>query len=181
MTENLTSERWCFRLIILSFTFLPVAAAAAEPALDVADIERLSVTPTELNLPDSRSRQQLIVTAHAANGHTYDVTRQVKFHPDGAAISVDGNGVVRPIEGGNVLLRIKGFGKTVHVKAKVGDLSHSPPVSFTNEVMAVLGKSGCNAGSCHGHASGKNGFKLSLRGYHPAFDLMSLTHGQFGR
>jgi hypothetical protein len=37
------------------------------------------------------------------------------------------------------------------------------PVSFTNDVMAVLGKAGCNSGACHGHSSGKAGFKLSLR------------------
>lgn len=55
------------------------------------------------------------------------------------------------------------------------------PVSFSNQVMAVLGKAGCNAGTCHGHASGKNGFKLSLRGYNPALDLQALTRDHAGR
>src|SRR5262249_10184752 len=49
------------------------------------------------------------------------------------------------------------------------------------EVMAVLGKAGCNAGTCLGKASGKGGIKLSLRGYNPAADLEAITHGQFGR
>ena len=40
---------------------------------------------------------------------------------------------------------------------------------------AVLGKVGCNAGTCHGAAEGKNGFKLSLRGYDPLLDYRSLT------
>ena len=31
-------------------------------------------------------------------------------------------------------------------------------------------KLGCNAGTCHGAQDGKNGFKLSLRGYDPLFD-----------
>ncbi len=30
-------------------------------------------------------------------------------------------------------------------------------------------------GTCHGSAQGKNGFKLSLRGYDPLFDVRSLT------
>jgi len=60
--------------------------------------------------------------------------------------------------------------------------SDSPkPISFTNQVMAVLGKAGCNAGACHGHASGKGGFKLSLRGFDPATDHEALIRQYFGR
>ncbi len=55
------------------------------------------------------------------------------------------------------------------------------PVSFRNEVMAVLSKSGCNAGACHGNASGKGGFKLSLRGEDPESDFRALTREVFGR
>src|ERR1700731_1684588 len=55
------------------------------------------------------------------------------------------------------------------------------PVSFRNEVMAVLSKCGCNQGACHGNQNGKNGFKLSLRGDDPEFDLDVLRHGMLGR
>jgi Protein of unknown function (DUF1549)/Protein of unknown function (DUF1553) len=55
------------------------------------------------------------------------------------------------------------------------------PVSFRNEVMAVLSRGGCNQGTCHGNQNGKNGFKLSLRGEDPAFDLAVLTRDQFAR
>ena len=48
-----------------------------------------------------------------------------------------------------------------------------PQVSFVRDVMPVLSKVGCNAGTCHGAAKGKNGFKLSLRGYDPEFDHQS--------
>ncbi|MBW3599786.1 MAG: DUF1549 and DUF1553 domain-containing protein, partial [Planctomycetes bacterium] len=47
--------------------------------------------------------------------------------------------------------------------------------SFSVHVMAVLSKAGCNMGTCHGNASGKGGFKLSLRGEDPAFDYDALT------
>ena len=40
---------------------------------------------------------------------------------------------------------------------------------------------GCNAGTCHGAAKGKNGFKLSLRGYDPLFDHRALTDDLEGR
>ena len=54
-------------------------------------------------------------------------------------------------------------------------------VSFRNDVMAVLAKAGCSAGTCHGNANGKAGFKLSLRGEDPELDFLALTHDQFGR
>ncbi len=55
------------------------------------------------------------------------------------------------------------------------------PISFRNDVMAVLSKAGCNAGACHGNANGKAGFKLSLRGESPDLDFLALTHDQFNR
>ena len=54
-------------------------------------------------------------------------------------------------------------------------------VSFRNDVMAVLSKAGCNAGTCHGNKNGKGGFKLSLRGQDPAQDYDSLTRDIFSR
>ncbi len=59
--------------------------------------------------------------------------------------------------------------------------AEEPPPSFTNDVMAVLSKAGCNAGTCHGNQNGKGGFKLSLRGQDPAADFLALTRDQFGR
>jgi hypothetical protein len=55
------------------------------------------------------------------------------------------------------------------------------PVSFRNEVMAVLSRGGCNLGACHGNQNGKNGFKLSLRGESPEFDFAVLTRDHLGR
>lgn len=54
-------------------------------------------------------------------------------------------------------------------------------VSFGTDVMAVLSKAGCNMGVCHGNASGKGGFKLSLRGDSPEADFAVLTRDLSGR
>jgi hypothetical protein len=54
-------------------------------------------------------------------------------------------------------------------------------ISFRNDVMAVLSRAGCNQGACHGNQNGKNGFKLSLRGQDPEFDLLALTRDTFSR
>ncbi len=54
-------------------------------------------------------------------------------------------------------------------------------VSFRMDVMPLLSKAGCNAGTCHGNANGKGGFKLSLRGQDPDLDWHALTRDQSGR
>jgi Protein of unknown function (DUF1549)/Protein of unknown function (DUF1553) len=54
-------------------------------------------------------------------------------------------------------------------------------VDFTNDVMPVLSKAGCNLGTCHGNLNGKGGLKLSLRGQDPQFDFDALVMAARGR
>src|SRR5262249_31179754 len=54
-------------------------------------------------------------------------------------------------------------------------------VSFTRDVMPALSRIGCNAGTCHGSAQGRNGFQLSLRGYDPVYDHRALVDDIGGR
>lgn len=53
--------------------------------------------------------------------------------------------------------------------------------SFRNDVMAAISKAGCNLGTCHGNATGKGGFKLSLRGQDIDDDFKALTRDVSGR
>ena len=52
---------------------------------------------------------------------------------------------------------------------------------FAHDVAPVLSRLGCNQGTCHGSAQGKNGFKLSLRGYDPLYDVRALTDDNAAR
>ena len=54
-------------------------------------------------------------------------------------------------------------------------------VTFLRDVAPILNKVGCTSGTCHGAAKGKNGFKLSLRGYDPRFDYEALLYDLSGR
>jgi hypothetical protein len=54
-------------------------------------------------------------------------------------------------------------------------------VTFLRDVAPILNKTGCMTGACHGAAKGKNGFKLSLRGYDPQFDYEALLYDLSGR
>src|SRR5262249_23144759 len=53
-------------------------------------------------------------------------------------------------------------------------------VTFLRDVAPILNKAGCTSGPCHGAAKGKNGFKLSLRGYDPQFDYEALLYDLSG-
>lgn len=54
-------------------------------------------------------------------------------------------------------------------------------LNFTNDILPVLSKHGCNSGSCHGKAIGQNGFKLSLYGFDPEQDYAAIVHEGHGR
>ena len=61
-------------------------------------------------------------------------------------------------------------------------LAIEPPVSFVNDVVPVMTKSGCNMGVCHAKAGGgQNGFQLSLLGFEPAEDFEHLVLEGRGR
>lgn len=55
------------------------------------------------------------------------------------------------------------------------------PLSFSNNVMAAISKAGCNLGTCHGNATGKGGFKLSLRGQDDPWDYAAMVLDAQGR
>jgi hypothetical protein len=67
------------------------------------------------------------------------------------------------------------------VPVVVEGLSSPFEVDFIRDVNPVLSRLGCNAGTCHGAQAGRNGFKLSLRGYDPIFDIRSLTDDHAAR
>ena len=53
--------------------------------------------------------------------------------------------------------------------------------SFELDVMPILSKAGCNGGGCHGAIAGKAGFRLSLFGYDPKSDYLTITRDARGR
>ena len=65
--------------------------------------------------------------------------------------------------------------------ALVASAAEAPKPTFLRDVAPILNKAGCTSGPCHGAAKGKNGFKLSLRGYDPLFDYESLLYDLSGR
>ncbi len=53
--------------------------------------------------------------------------------------------------------------------------------SFVRDVLPVLVRAGCAAGSCHAKPDGQNGFKLSVFSYDPKADYHGIVFGARGR
>ncbi|HMJ63951.1 MAG TPA: DUF1549 domain-containing protein, partial [Candidatus Binatia bacterium] len=90
------------------------------------------------------------------------------------------DGHIRAKAKGETTIVISAGGKEAKLAVKVEDAA-MPAVRFVRDIEPVLSKVGCNAGTCHGSAKGKNGFKLSLRGYDPEFDYHALINDLSGR
>ncbi len=80
-----------------------------------------------------------------------------------------------PLADGQTRLEVEFAGQKVSVPVTVRSASASGPLSFKLDVMPVFMRSGCNSGSCHGSARGKDGFRLSLFGFDPDGDYYRLT------
>ena len=116
-----------------------------------------------------------------ADGGTLDLTRTVEVTLSDAIATVTRSGFVTPKADGRATLTVRLDGKTAEVPVIVEDLASPFASDFVHDVNPVLSRLGCNAGTCHGAQAGKNGFKLSLRGYDPIFDVRALTDDHASR
>ena len=76
---------------------------------------------------------------------------------------------------------VRAAARAPRAQAHVAPVEEAAPISFPNEIVPIFTKAGCNAGNCHGKASGQNGFRLSLLGFEPAEDYEHLVKEARGR
>lgn len=101
----------------------------------------------------------------------------VAFHPDGLRVAAAGSdGIVRLINSadGEVVKQLSPA-PVAQASASVSTLASQSASDFIRDVNPIMSRLGCNQGTCHGAAKGKNGFKLSLRGYDAIHDIRALT------
>ncbi len=154
----------------------PLLAQAAPSLVEVR------VQPPNINLTAKQDKQSLVVQALYSDATTQDVTAKAEFaFADKKTAVMDKEFVVRPAADGQTTLTVKFGGKALSVPVKVENAATEWPISFSLDVMAVLNKAGCNTGSCHGAARGKDGFHLSLFGYDPDGDYHRITRENLGR
>ncbi|MBI4556085.1 MAG: DUF1553 domain-containing protein [Candidatus Hydrogenedentes bacterium] len=148
-----------------------------------ANATTLAVYPSEVHLDSGRDVQRLIIVETRDDGVTSDVTANagLSFAPEGLAKWDAAERKLFPIADGETTLTVQCRDQTATVAVHVRNAGVMPKATFRNDVEPVLMKGGCNAGSCHGSAQGKNGFRLTLFGYDPAADYVTLTRQLRGR
>lgn len=144
-------------------------------------VVRIEVFPPAIELKHSFDYRQILLTGVMDSGETVDVTRMAKLEQALPVVNVSPRGLVRPASDGAGTLKFSLDGQSVSIPVTVKGQKEKYQVSFVRDVMPVMSKMGCNAGTCHGAAKGKNGFQLSLRGYDPEFDHRALTDDVMGR
>src|SRR3954469_14603140 len=156
--------------IALPILALPLLAAQASLAAPT-----LKVFPDAVALDTSRDRQSVVVQLTQDDGITRDVTAEAQLSLADPKLATLDHNVLRPAGDGATTLNVKFGDQTATVPVTVKDATKDRPISFKLDVMPVFMRSGCNSGSCHGSARGKDGFRLSLFGYDPDGDYNRLT------
>lgn len=160
-------------------SFLAVLAVTA-PVL-AADPVSLVFETAEFTLGGPRAEQQLVITGTWADKEIRDATHAVELtSSDPKIVTIEGT-MARPTGDGTATITAKAGGATATAKVTVKNFTMPHPVSFKQDLLAALNKSGCNMGACHGSPSGKGGFRLSLRGFDPPLDILTLRSEFFGR
>src|SRR5262249_32141920 len=145
-------------------------------------VRGISVQPAEIVLCGDRATQRVLVTGEHGSSVESDLTSLARFEMDDALVAaVRERGLVSPRGTGQTMLRVRYGEHARRVRVRVVGFGQKAPVDFRTEVVAALGRGGCNQGACHGSPQGKGGFRLSLRGFDPELDYLSLTRESFGR
>jgi hypothetical protein len=142
----------------------------------------VTVIPESFALTGPRDGRQLLVSTRGKDGREQDLTRGAHYRvePPGVA-EADVHGYVRAVGEGSATIIVAAAGRVILARVEVRDCKKAPPVHFSHDVVPLLTRYGCNAGGCHGKASGQNGFKLSLFGFDPSFDFDAIAREGRGR
>ena len=155
---------------------MPGHNAPTDPA-----IQRIEAFPKAVTLETKNDFHKVIAIAHFDDAATRDITNQAKLTLADPSLASIRDTTLTPLKDGSTELIIDYRGQQCKVPVTVKQADVNREVSFQLDVMPVLTSAGCNAGSCHGAASGKDGFQLSLYGFDPHGDHFRMTHQLPGR
>lgn len=164
-----------------SAAILLCAAAGLFACAASTTFAEVMIAPAESTLVGRAARQRLIVLDREGD-RISDLTRRATFTsatPD--IVSVDERGLVTPLADGKGRIVVAVGEARIEATITVRDAARLLPVSFELDIQPILAASGCSVGECHGKARGQNGFALSLLGFDPEFDYVSLTRASRGR
>lgn len=164
----------------------PLAGLAmALVALALSSVARadgtLQILPADISLSGPKARQILLAQDMRDGQNAGPVAEAVVFESSDSQVVKIENGQALPVANGQATLTARAGQRTATANVVVRDMDKPFAWGFRNHVQSVLTKAGCNSGACHGALAGKNGFRLSLRGYDSDGDFRTITRQARGR
>ena len=167
----------------------PIVAQEAKPAKTdqvalptSAEVQSISVFPPSVTLKGTDDSAQLVVTAQLAGGKLQDLSGDVGYVLANDKIArITSAGRIIPLVNGTSEITIKYGDKTTKLTLKTESCDVDLPINFSNQIVPIFTKLGCNGGGCHGKSGGQNGFALSLLGFVPELDYQTLVKENRGR
>lgn len=161
------------------FAFASASLLSLVANSSVTAESQLRLLPSELRLTGVENRHRLLAEQFEGSRATGQVDGV--WSSSNPQVAVVEKGVVIPKGNGSTVIALKAGNQAAQATVTVTNIEQPHQWSFRNHVEAVLAKSGCNSGACHGALAGKGGFRLSLRGYDPATDFNNIVKQQRGR
>lgn len=159
---------------------LPTTSTAELKLPPLPALQGLKLEPAELTSQDGLDSRRVLIWGQVDAHTRIDLTAQATLKSDSPEVEIGPDGYILPKQKGEATVTVTAAGQEATLKVHVVNAT-MPPIHFVRNVEPILSKIGCNAGTCHGSAKGKNGFKLSLRGYDPEFDYQALINDDSGR
>lgn len=176
--------------LLLALFVVVIASFAPLKRYASAD-ERIAILPSVVPLKGREARQHLIVEAIHDGQAAGQATTEVLFATSDERVVTIDNGVAVPVGNGTATITATVStpatnGKpvsprTATAQVTVSGMDEPWEWNFSNHVVSIFSKAGCNGGACHGAQAGKNGFKLTLFGYDPAADYQAVARQAIGR
>ncbi len=140
-----------------------------------AEVVELVIQPAAIELNRSTAYVQTIVSAKLSTGDLVDVTRIVKLETTAPEVKISNTGLVSVTGDTTTTLTVSLADQSATIPVTATGIDSPLLPDFMQDVSPILARTGCNGGTCHGAQDGKNGFKLSLRGYDPLGDVRALS------
>ena len=152
------------------------------PSPTRAESPTIRLTPANIRLDGAQARQQVAVTITDSDGTFRDASASASYRIDPPGVAEVSQSGLIVAKGDGLARLIVEFGEHSTIAViEASEADRTRPSSYRRDVAALLSKAGCNSGPCHGNINGKGGFRLSLRGDDPAFDLVMMARDAFGR
>ena len=144
-------------------------------------VTALAISPAELTFDSPELYRQVLVTGTLDDGTRADLTGLVTWSFSAPVATITARGILRPATAGEAILTATMGDQTTTVPVKFLPSGTKVNLDFVQDVNPVITRLGCSTGTCHGSKDGKGGFKLSLRGYDPIYDVRGFSDDHSAR